>query len=99
MINELLLEGEQNATSGQDLCRLLRINPRALTKQINAERRAGYPICATCNGKNPGYYLADNQETMRDYCGRLRHRINEISETLRYCAEAADSLPERGEGL
>ena len=93
MIAEILLPGERNAQSSRDICRLLCITPRQLTQAVEAERRAGKPICASCNGKAPGYYLEESKQEMQDYCGRLRHRAGEIFATRRACLATIDSLP------
>ena len=92
MIFELLLEGEQNAIPAKQLCKMLDINSRILTQQIERERRAGKPIAAKC-GENPGYFIAANRREMQDYCGRLYHRAGEIFKTRRACMATIDSLP------
>ena len=95
MINGILLEGEENATTAKELCKLLGMKHRELTQQIERERREGQPICASCNSTRPGYYLAQDKEQMQDYCGRLLHRMREIAATMRACKAAGESLPER----
>lgn len=95
MVWEILLPGEQNAQSGKDICRILNINARTLTQAIEIERRAGKPICASCKGNAPGYYLAESREEMQDYCGRLSHRVREIQRTHRACVKTLAKLPAR----
>lgn len=92
MIHEYLAEGEENARTAKELCRLLHINHRDLTAHIERERRAGHPICASC-GNNPGYYLAANQQEMQRYCKSLLHRAGEIHATRNACLKTLDSLP------
>ncbi len=93
MIYEYLTTGAENAKSGKELCRLLNLTPRDVTLIIEHERRAGKPICASSNGKNPGYYLAETQEEMQQYCRSLLHRAGEIHKTRKACLAAAQSLP------
>ena len=93
MIYELLLEGAENAQTGKHLCELLRITPRDLTAAVEAERRAGHPICASTDRKNPGYFLAVNQAEMQEYCNSLLHRAGEIHKTRKACIKTIEQLP------
>ena len=93
MVYEILLPGEQNAQSSRDICRILGITTRQLTQAVEAERRAGKPICASCSRRTPGYYLAETQQEMQDYCGKLKHRAGEIFATRRACMATIESLP------
>ena len=93
MVYELLSNGKENARSGKELCRALDITPRELTAHIERERRAGQPICASCDRQRPGYYLAGSKEEMQAYCGRLWHRAGEIFKTRRACLATLDNLP------
>ena len=95
MVSEYLLTGSANATSSTDLCQILNVDRRELARQIMIERRQGIPICASCNGRNPGYYLAEDQETMDRYCKVLRKRMGEIAKTYRALKGCIDALPER----
>lgn len=83
MISELLSVGPDNCTSAKDLCAILNLSPRELTQRIMIERRQGIPICANCNGHNPGYYLAEDRETLDAYCRILYRRLGEIAKTYR----------------
>lgn len=96
-IRDFLLPGIENATTAKDLCKILNVDGRTLTQLIERERREGAPICASC-GAPFGYYLAADQEEMQDYCGRLRHRLQEISATMAACEMSIDRLPMRGGG-
>ena len=95
MIAEILKKGEQNARTGREICSELKLNPRSLTLLIERERRAGEPICATCKGNAPGYFLAADKQEMQTYINRLHHRAGEIYKTRRACMKAAAALPER----
>ena len=91
MVRNYLLEGKQNAQTAKYLCQQMNITPRELTRAIEAERRAGTPICATC-GQNPGYYIAVNKQEMEDYCEGLKHRAIEIFRTRKACKQTIENL-------
>lgn len=98
-ISEILLKGEQNARTAQDLCDIAErmgctLTRRQLSRAIEAERRRGVPICASCHSKTPGYYLAADKSEMKRYCDRLHHRAGEIYKTRRACIKAIEKLPE-----
>ena len=92
MIHEMLLEGAENAQTGKELCKLLSITPRALNAAVEAERRAGQPICAS-TGSTPGYFLAANQDEMERYCNSLFHRAGELHKTRNACMKTIPKLP------
>ena len=78
-----ILSGTDNPLTGQEIMAALRLSdPRTVTKLIERERRAGLPICASNNGKRPGYYLAGTPEELESYTRSLRHRVKAVSGTL-----------------
>ncbi len=83
MIYELLKVGKENAITGKDLAALLNCDIREITAHIEAERRAGQPICASAAGSHGGYYLAANDEELQEYCNRIQHRAAELFKTRR----------------
>lgn len=93
IISEYLSKGAENPRTAKELCDILHIDKRALTAAVERERRQGSPICASCDGQNPGYYLAGNKEEMRDYCERLHHRAEEIRKTRAACMKTIENLP------
>lgn len=93
MIADYLLPGKVNARTGSDLAKLCGCDPREITAQIEKERRAGKPICASCDPEKPGYYLAETAEELQQYCGRLHRRAGEIHKTRRALLKAAKHLP------
>ena len=95
MVSEVLGKGVSNATPGRQLCSLLGITPRELTKAVENERRSGQPICASSDSSNPGYYLAESREEMERYCRALWHRAGEIFKTRRACLQALEQLPQQ----
>lgn len=97
MIFELLDTGEKNARTAKELARALNTSPRAITSLVEGERRAGKPICATCDNQAPGYYIPATRADMERYCSRLQHRAGEIYKTRAACLGTLDSLPEAAE--
>ena len=93
MIFEVLGTGEQNARSSRELARALGTDQRGISSLVERERREGKPICATCDSKTPGYYIAANRQEMEQYCSRLQHRAGEIFKTRAACLHTLDSLP------
>ena len=93
MIFELLSKGAANAHTAQELANLLHVDRRSISEFVEKERRAGKPICATCNSKNPGYFIAANRAEMERYCNRLLHRAGEIHKTRKACLQTMGNLP------
>lgn len=92
MIHEILPEGAENARTARELQDALGLTKRQLTRAIEAERRAGHPICASTFSPR-GYYLAATREEMEAYCKRLQHRQREVGRTRLACLATMDSLP------
>jgi biotin operon repressor len=92
LIYEMLAEGEQNARSAKDLAKLLHCDRRAISLMVEAERRQGKPICASCDSKTPGYYIPESKEVMQGYCNRLLHRMGEIAKTRNACLQSMEGL-------
>ncbi len=93
MIAEYLQTGRENARTAKYLAAMLGCDVREISAAIERERRQGQPIIASCDFKQPGYYLAANAKELRQYCGRLHHRAGEIHKTRRALLEAAQNLP------
>lgn len=93
MIYEMLSTGAENARTARDLAQMAGLNRRAVSLLVERERRAGKPICATCDGTAPGYYIAADREEMQAYCDSLYHREREIAKTRKACAMTIKSLP------
>lgn len=93
MIFELLSTGRENARTARELAQMTGTDRRAVSLIVERERRAGKPICATCDGNAPGYFIPADRDEMQDYCDSLRHREREIAKTRKACAATMDSLP------
>lgn len=94
MILELLHQGKAHATTAEELCRLTGIKQRELSRLIEAERRAGAPICSSTSSP-PGYYIADTRRELERFGMSLYRRAGEIMKTARACQRVAASLPDR----
>ena len=81
MIADYLTAGRENARTGKELAALFGCDLRSITEQIERERRAGRPICATSAGENSGYYLAANADELQSYCEKLHRRAAELVKT------------------
>lgn len=99
MVSEFLGRGAAAARTRQELCDLLHVAPRELTKLIERERRQGQPICASNDGTRPGYFLAATKSEMHLYCRSLWHRAGEIHKTRQACLQTIDQLPEEDESI
>lgn len=90
MVYDFLNTGKSQAISSSRLCEALGLTKRQLTKAIEAERRAGFPICANCDSEQAGYYKPANNEELEEYCNKLKHRAIEIFKTRKACLEAQE---------
>lgn len=81
MVAELLSVGTENARTGKELATAMRCSIRDITEQIERERREGQPICANTNGKNAGYFLAEDAIELEAYCKKLDNRAREMQRT------------------
>ena len=81
MIFKLLAEGEEHARTAKELAEMLNCSRRDITKQIEKERRAGYPICSSCRSDTPGYYIPIDEKDLSLYCDSLKRRAIEIFKT------------------
>lgn len=83
MVSSLLLTGAENAITGREIKRIMGIKDRReISSLVERERRSGVPICASCDGKNPGYYLPGSPGELEKYTVSLQRRIKEITATL-----------------
>lgn len=95
MIFELLNTGKARPITGSRLAAILDTDTRTVAQIVERERQAGKPICATCNGSNPGYYLAETKEEAAEYCESLKGRAVAIFCTMHAVEKAGSKLPSR----
>ena len=79
MIYEILGQGKEHAITANRIAKQLGCPVKEVSKWVKIERRKGQPICSC----QDGYYLAANNDEIRDICGRLYHRAGEIFKTRR----------------
>ena len=83
LVSSILLTGSGNALPGREIRRILGLkDAREVASLVEQERRRGVPICASCDNRNPGYYLPASSVELEEYCRSLRGRIGEINRTL-----------------
>lgn len=83
MVSSLLLTGAENAITGREIKQIMGIKDgREISSLVERERRCGVPICASCDGKNPGYYLPGSPGELEKYTVSLQRRIKAITATL-----------------
>lgn len=74
----ILSEGEENAIPTAEIMRRTRFeHSREVTRCVERERRAGFPICAC----STGYYLATDAAEMRRYIRAFERRQRELERT------------------
>ena len=97
MIKDYLSTGREHARTARELAAALLCSVRDISAGIEKERRQGQPIIATCDPKQPGYYLAETAEEIQKYCNTLHHRAGEIYKTRSALLETAKNLPPKRE--
>ncbi len=91
-ISSILMTGQGNALTGREIRRILHLkDAREVTALVERERHSGVPICASCDGNRPGYYLPETPAELREYIKRLRGRIKATTVTL----EALEAVLEK----
>ena len=83
MIHEILPAGRANPRTGRELADFFGCDIRAITIQIEKERREGWPICAASRGDRPGYFMAEDDEELEEYCTCIHGRALELLKTRR----------------
>lgn len=81
MIAEYLSEGKKNAITAKELAKIIGCTVREVSQRVELERRAGVPICASCDPSSPGYYLPENAGELALYVAALNKRLRNIRRT------------------
>lgn len=95
-IEDFIPEGAESPVTARELKRRTGADVRVITAAIQARRRAGVPICAK-RDENPGYFIAQTSDELREYCGRLKHEEAELRKTRKACEKLITELPEDGD--
>ena len=84
-VSDIPPRGAANAVDGQTLAAAMGFKSvRELSKQVERERRAGQPICASVSGEHRGYFIGDAEE-LRLYLHSLDRRLREVRRTRDAC--------------
>lgn len=78
-ITDYLGYGRENARSARSLADELGIRRRKVTLAIEAARLRGWPICASSNGENGGFYLASCSAELAEYEAQRRYRAKAVA--------------------
>ena len=80
-VSDILPRCAANAIYGQTLAAAMGFKSvRELSKQVERERRAGQPICASVSGEHRGYFMGDPNELWL-YLRSLDRRLREVRRT------------------
>lgn len=86
-VSDFLPHGAANAVDGRTLAAALGFKAlRELSKQVERERRAGQPICASVSGERRGYFMGDPNELWL-YLRSLDRRLREVRRTRDACED------------
>ena len=86
-VADVLPHGAANAVDGKTLAAALGFKTvRELSKQVERERRAGQPICASVSGERRGYFMGDPNE-LHLYLRSLDRRLREVRRTRDACED------------
>lgn len=92
MIYDYLNRGVQNAITRDRLALLLGCDARVVTQALERERQSGFPVCASNNPSNPGYYIAADARELEAYLRSLRRRLKSIATTCRSLQATLDRM-------
>lgn len=79
------------AVTARELSDWLGISPRYVTRQIQAVRKAGISVCASC-GEPLGYFITDDPVILARYIKTLEGRLREIHATLTALTRTLDTM-------
>ena len=89
----LLGYGKDAAVTAKTLCALLHARSRReISAEIERERQAWIPICASNNSACLGYYLPSDEAELWHYILSLRRRHAAIGRTLRAMEDVHDGM-------
>lgn len=87
-VSKYLGVGKENATTGENLAKMLGCTARDVSQQVERERQAIIPICASCDVNSPGYFLPKDAGELAVYIVSLNRRLKNTRETLAAMEEA-----------
>ena len=81
ILYDVLQPGIENAMPSRDLELLFNCTAREIRAEVERERRAGKPICASIGGNNTGYYLPKDLDELQRYCDSIGRRRDALTKT------------------
>lgn len=78
-----LSTGRSKAKTAAQIAAEMQTGTRQIQQYAATARRIGYPVIASCDPLSHGYYLAESEQDVQEYSGRLHHRAGEIHKTRR----------------
>lgn len=90
-IIEYIPVGAGNAITARQIASMADCNTRAVRAAIQAARRRGVPICASCAAPF-GYFVAESPDDLRLYLQSLNRRTAHIMETKEACTAIYDHM-------
>ena len=86
-------QGKSAAMTARELAALLHAgSEREISMEIERERSAGLPICASNDSGCPGYYLPADAAELAEYRRSLERRVAAVSRTLHAIEDAHDGI-------
>lgn len=87
-----LQAGRAYAITGEALAEALGCNHRGVSLAVEKARKAGDPVCASCDSARPGYYLAESPGELSSYLASLDRRLRETRRTREALQRTLDSM-------
>lgn len=78
-----LSTGRRNAKTAAQIAAEMQTGTRQIQYFAEIARRIGYPVIANSERAPRGYFLAESEQDVQEYSGRLHHRAGQIHKTRR----------------
>lgn len=79
---ELLGTGKEQARTGAELCKMLGVNDvRLISREVELERHAGFPILASTDPNTPGYFRPETISELEAYLDSFDRRLKNMMTT------------------
>ena len=79
-LTDILKPGAENAIRADELCIILGIDSRSLSREVQRARLDGIPVCCTNTSEHAGYFLGDKAAVQR-CCRQLERRAKSALRT------------------
>lgn len=95
-ICDILPVGKARAVTGESLAEMLGCSPRDISQAVEKARKAGAPVCASCDSARPGYFLAEFPDELALYLSSLDRRLRQIRKTREALQRTLDTMSGQG---